>query len=203
MEFDDLREFPELGGVIMQMLAVQIVQQIYTGDRDQKFIILIDEAWYALENFPFFLASMAKTVRKYNGALVLGTQSFEHFYGDGESTGGLAETARRSVAQSCGWKLMLKQSPESCDALTKMRVASGIINNISKLETVKGEYSEILIYESNKQYFISRLMLDRYAQVLYSSTPEVYSKVEKYKKQGMDTGSAVEQVMKEIYPEVR
>jgi conjugal transfer ATP-binding protein TraC len=203
MEFDDLREFPELGGVIMQMLAVQIVQQVYSGDRSQKFIILIDEAWYALENFPFFLASMAKTVRKYNGALVLGTQSFEHFYGDGESSGGLAETARRSVAQSCGWKLMLKQSPESCDALTKMRVASGIINNISKLETVKGEYSEILIYESNKQYFISRLMLDRYAQVLYSSTPEVYSKVEKYKKQGMDTGSAVEQVMKEIYPEVR
>ncbi len=199
MEFDDLREFPELGGVIMQMLAVQIVQQIYTGDRDRKFVILIDEAWYALENFPFFLASMAKTVRKYNGALVLGTQSFEHFYGDGESTGGLAETARRSVAQSCGWKLMLKQSPESCDALTKMKVASGIINNISKLETVKGEYSEILIYESNKQYFISRLMLDRYTQVLYSSTPEVYAKVEKYKKQGMDTGSAVEQVMKEIY----
>jgi uncharacterized protein YoaH (UPF0181 family) len=46
-------------------------------------------------------------------------------------------------------------------------------------------------------------MLDRYAQILYSSTPEVYSKVEKYKKQGMDTGSAVEQVMKEIYQEVR
>jgi exonuclease VII small subunit len=31
----------------------------------------------------------------------------------------------------------------------------------------------------------------------------VYYKGEKYKKQGMDTVSAVEQVMKEIYPEVR
>ena len=200
MEFDDLREFPELGGVIMQMLAVQIVQQVYSGDRSQKFIILLDEAWYALENFPFFLASMAKTVRKYNGALVLGTQSFEHFYGDGESTsGGLADTARRSVAQSCGWKAMLKQSPESCDALQKMKVRDGIINNIAKLETIKGEYSEILIYESNKQYFISRLMLDPYSQVLYSSTPEIYAKVNQYKEAGMNTGDAVEKVMKEVY----
>ena len=142
---------------------------------------------------------MAKTVRKYNGALILGTQSFEHFYGDGESSSGLADTARRTVAQSCGWKLMLKQSPESCDALTKMRVSDGIIDAISKLETVRGQYSEILIYESNQQYFISRLMLDKFSQVLYSSTPEVFAAVEKYKKEGIDTGRAVEIVMNEIY----
>ena len=199
MEFDELREFPELGGVIMQMLAVQIVQQVYTGDRSQKFVILLDEAWYALENFPFFLASMAKTVRKYNGSLILGTQSFEHFYGGKDSQGDMGDTARRSVAQSCGWKVMLKQSPESCDALTKMRVRDGIIDLISELETVAGEYSEVLIYESNKQYFISRLMLDKYSQVLYSSTPEVYSKVEKYRKGGMETSEAVEAAMREIY----
>lgn len=199
MEFDNLREFPELGGVIMQMLAVQIVQQVYMGDRNQKFIMLFDEAWYALENFPFFLASMAKTVRKYNGGLILGTQSFEHFYGDGESKEGMADTARRSVAQSCGWKLMLKQSPESCDALLKMRVSDGIIDAISKLETLQNQYSEILIYESNKQYFVCRLMLDEYSQILYSSTPEVFAAVEKYKKEGMETGLAVERVMKEIY----
>jgi conjugal transfer ATP-binding protein TraC len=200
MEFDDLREFPELGGVIMQMLAVQIVQQVYMGDRSQRFVILIDEAWYGLENFPFFLASMAKTVRKYNGALILGTQSFEHFYGDGESqSSGLADTARRTVAQSCGWKLMLKQSPESCEALTKMRVSDGIIDTISRLETVRGQYSELLIYESNQQFFIARLMLDKFSQVLYSSTPEVFAAVEKYKKEGIDTGMAVEIVMNEIY----
>ena len=81
----------------MQMLAVQLVQQVYLGDRSQKFIILFDEAWYALENFPLFLASMAKTIRKYNGALVLGTQSLEHFYGAGDS-GDVLATARRSVA---------------------------------------------------------------------------------------------------------
>ncbi len=198
-EFDDLRESPGLGGVIMQMLAVQIVQQVYSGGREQKFIILLDEAWYGLDNFPFFLASMAKTVRKYNGALILGTQSFEHFYGDGKSEGGAADVARRSVVQSCGWKLCLKQSPESCDALERMKVKPGIVDAIADLETIKGEYSEILIYQSNTQYFISRLMLDRYSQVLFSSTPEVYSAVKRYIDQGIDTGDAVEKVMNEIY----
>jgi conjugal transfer ATP-binding protein TraC len=198
LEFEELREQPELGGVIMQMLAVQIVQQVYLGDRSQKFIILFDEAWYALENFPLFLASMAKTVRKYNGGLVLGTQSLEHFYGSSDASDVLG-TARRSVAGSCGWRVMMRQSPDSSESLTKMSMPEELISMVKSLNTVKGEYSEMLIYQSETNYFISRLMLDKFSQILYSSSPEVFSRVQQYLKQGMDTAKAVETVMNEVY----
>ena len=198
LEFEELREQPELGGVIMQMLAVQLVQQVYLGDRSQKFIILFDEAWYALENFPLFLASMAKTIRKYNGALVLGTQSLEHFYGAGDS-GDVLATARRSVAGSCGWRVMMRQSPDSSESLTKMSMPTHLIDMVKGLNTVKGEYSEMLIYQSEKNYFVSRLMLDKFSQILYSSSPEIFSRVEQYLKKGLDTSTAVETVMNEVY----
>lgn len=197
LEFDNLRELPELGGVIMQMLAIQIVQQVYGGDRTQKFVILFDEAWYALENFPQFLASMAKTVRKYNGSLVLGTQSLEHFYGAGEGGITIEDTARRSVAGSCGWKVMLKQSVDSTESLEKMKMPEDLIDVVRGLNTVKGEYSEMLVYHSEKNYFISRLMLDKFSQVLYSSSPDVYASIERYMKKGLETAEAVEIVMRE------
>ena len=200
LEFEELREQPELGGVIMQMLAIQIVQQVYLGDRRQKFIILFDEAWYALENFPLFLASMAKTVRKYNGGLILGTQSLKNFYG-GEGKDGMQgsmDIARMGVIENSAWRVLLKQSGESVESLAKMKLPKELFSVVKNLTTSKGEYSEMLIYQSEKQYFVSRLMLDKFSQVLYSSSPEVFGRVKGYIDEGIGTAEAVERVLDDI-----
>ena len=200
LEFEELREQPELGGVIMQMLAIQIVQQVYLGDRRQRFIILFDEAWYALENFPLFLASMAKTVRKYNGGLILGTQSLKNFYGsEGKDVvQATMDVARMGVIENSAWRVLLKQSGESVESLAKMKIPEGLFRVVKNLTTSMGEYSEMLIYQSEKQYFVSRLMLDKFSQVLYSSSPEVFGRVKGYIEGGMDTAEAVERVMEDM-----
>ncbi len=190
LEFEELREQPALGGVIMQMLAVQIVQQVYLGDRSQKFIILFDEAWYALENFPNFLASMARTVRKYNGALVLGTQSLKNFYdGDG---------VRMSVMENSAWRVLLRQSGESREALAKMGLSQALGESVRGLVTARGEYSECLIYNADNNFFVARLMLDKFSQVLYSSDPAIFSRVKSYLDSGMETKEAIERVVDEL-----
>ncbi len=194
LEFEELREQPAFGGVIMQMLAVQIVQQVYLGDRSQKFIILFDEAWYALENFPNFLASMARTVRKYNGALVLGTQSLKNFYG-GDSQ---FDVARMSVMENSAWRVLLRQSGESREALAKMGLSQNLRESVRGLVTAKGEYSECLIYNSDNNFFVARLMLDKFSQVLYSSDPAVFSRVRHYLDSGIETKEAIERVIQEL-----
>jgi conjugal transfer ATP-binding protein TraC len=80
-----------------------------------------------------------------------------------------------------------------------MSMPEELISMVKSLNTVKGEYSEMLIYQSETNYFISRLMLDKFSQILYSSSPEVFSRVQQYLKQGMDTAKAVETVMNEVY----
>lgn len=198
LEFEELRERPNLGAVIMQMLAIQIVQQVYLSDRKQRFVILFDEAWYALDNFPFMLASMAKTIRKYNGALGLGTQSLTDFYGTGEGSSP-ADKARHGVIENCSWRILLKQKNDSAERASKLGFTSSQIQMLKNLNPPNGEYSECLISQSDKEYFICRLLLEPFSQVLYSSKPEVYSEVKSLMANGMKTGEAVETVMRKMY----
>lgn len=199
LEFEELRERPDLGGVIMQMLSIQIVQQVYLGNRKQKFIILFDEAWYALKQFPQMLAEMAKTVRKYNGALALGTQSLTDYYGADDMGSSTEEArARSSIMENMAWRVFLRQESDSAEKAAK----AGLKNHVSlikSLETIPKKYSESLICKSEKEYFISRLMLDPFAGTLYSSTPETVARINAFTEQGMSIGSAIEKVMRAEY----
>ena len=194
LEFEELRERPDLGGVIMQMLAIQIVQQVYLGDRSKRFIILFDEGWYALKQFPDLLASMARTVRKYNGSLVVGTQSLNDFYGVQDKD----RTSRMGVIENCAWKIFLKQKSDSLEKANEIGISSSQVSVIKSLDTVNGKYSEAMIAKSDTEYFVARLMLDKFSQVLYSSSPKVFKTVNKYIEKGFSTVSAIEKVMRKI-----
>lgn len=198
LEFEELLERPELGGVIMQMLSIQIIQQIYLGDRKQRFIILFDEAWYALSNFPMLLASIAKTIRKYNGGLVIGTQGWNDFYG--MSLGALsdADKARISVMENSAWRISLKQNINDEQARSR-GFEDGQIALIKSLETIDGKYAEMLISKSHDEYFVGRLALDKFSQVLYSSSPKVFASVKSYIDSGMSVADSVEKTMRDIH----
>lgn len=198
LEFESLRERPDLGSVIMQMLSIKIIQQVYLSDRKRKFIMLFDEAWYSLLNFPKLLASMARTLRKYNGALVLGTQSMTDFY---SSDSGITDDdkARASVIENSAWRVLLKQKADSAERAVKIGLDPGQINLVKNLNTVKGHYSESLIFQSENDYFVARLMLDKFSSVLYSSSPEVFSRVNQLIESGSSTPQAIEKVMEQIY----
>lgn len=199
LEFEELREKPDLGGVIMQLLTIQIVQQVYLGDRSKRFIILFDEGWYALQHFPMLLASIAKTIRKYNGGLVIGTQSLNDFYGSNGEVLSEMDKARLGVMEQCAWRVMLKQKNDSLNKAKGIGFSESQISIIKGLETIEGQYSELLICQSESEYFVARLLLDRFSQVLYSSSPKVFSRVNEYINQGISTAEAVEKVMYESF----
>lgn len=192
LEFEELRSRPDLAAVIMQMLSIQILQHVYLSSRQQRFVVLFDEAWYALQHFPMLLGEMARTVRKYNGGLVLGTQSLNDFYSAGM---GDAEKARLGVIENCAWRVLLKQKSDSLGRAMELGFSEEQICIARTLETFDNQYSECLICQSDQEFVVARLMLDRFSQVLYSSSPEIFAMVQKYVSAGHSTSTAVEKVM--------
>lgn len=192
IEFEDLRERRDLLSVVMQMLSAQIMTQVFSGNRQQRFVILFDEAWFALELFPGLLASLARTIRKYWGSLILGTQSVNDFY--------VNDTAK-SILENSGWLFMLKQKKESVDLLMeskRMAFDDNQINLIKSLSVVPGKYSECLI-SSSGGYVVGRLILDPYSKILYSTSPIEFAAVQKLVKTGLSVDRAVEEVAQNVY----
>lgn len=192
IEFEDLRERRDLLSVVMQMLSAQIMTQVFSGDRQQRFVILFDEAWFALELFPELLASLARTIRKYWGSLILGTQSVNDFY--------VNDTAK-SILENSGWLFMLKQKKESIDLLReskRMALDEGQIGLIKSLNVVPGKYSECLV-SSSSGYVVGRLILDPYSKILYSTSPKEFAGVQKLVKGGHSVHQAIEEISENVY----
>ncbi|MEY3106608.1 MAG: hypothetical protein RIT35_774, partial [Pseudomonadota bacterium] len=192
IEFDDLRERKDLMAVIMQMLSVQIMTQIFKGDRQQRFAIIFDEAWFCLEHFPSLLANLARTVRKYNGSLILGTQSVNDFF--------TCDTAK-SILENAGWLLMLKQKKESVALLLeskKLSLDKTQVSLIESLNVVPGKYSEVLI-SSSSGYVVGRLMLEPFSKILYSTSPKEFHAVENLLKSGVGVTEAITLIAEKIY----
>ena len=188
IEFEHLREKKDLMGVIMQMLAVQIMTQIFSGNRQQRFAILFDEAWFCLESFPELMANLARTIRKYNGSLVIGTQSVNDFF---------VNDISKSILENAGWLTLLKQKKESIEMLTQAKRISLDDNQISlikSLSVVPKRYAECLI-SSSSGYVVGRLILDPFSRVLYSTSPQEFHAVNTFIEQGMSVVEAVEKVI--------
>ncbi len=194
IEFEDLRERRDLLSVVMQMLSAQIMTQVFSGNRQQRFVILFDEAWFALELFPGLLASLARTIRKYWGSLILGTQSVNDFY---------VNDIAKSILENSGWLFMLKQKKESVDLLMeskRMSLDENQIQLIKSLTVVPGKYSECLI-SSSSGYVVGRLILDPFSKILYSTSPAEFSAVQKLVKAGFSVEKAVGEVAQNVYGE--
>lgn len=192
IEFEDLRERRDLLSVVMQMLSAQIMTQVFSGNRQQKFVILFDEAWFALELFPGLLASLARTIRKYWGSLILGTQSVNDYY--------INDTAK-SILENSGWLFMMKQKKESVDLLTEAKRASFDANQIQlikSLNVVPGKYSECLI-SSSSGYVVGRLILDPFSKILYSTSPQEFAAVQNLIRVGYKVETAIEEVAENVY----
>ncbi|MDP5021019.1 MAG: ATP-binding protein, partial [Rickettsiaceae bacterium] len=67
-EFEHVKDQPKLIAIILQTLLMQITSQFLTGDRSQKFMIIVDEAWMLLDHCAGFLAAIARNLRRYGGS---------------------------------------------------------------------------------------------------------------------------------------
>ena len=75
-ELEELKERKDLQAVIVQIMVLQIANQVYLGDRKTQVQVVLDEAWDLLRGKETgqFIETAARRLRKYQGALIVGTQ---------------------------------------------------------------------------------------------------------------------------------
>ena len=193
IELEELKEKKDLQGVVLQLFIMTITSQMFLGDRKTPFHICIDEAWDLLRGTQTgpFIETLARRLRKYNGSLVIGTQSVEDFY---QTQGAMA------AYENSDWMCLLSQKASSIDRLKeskRLTMDSSMEAALKSLKVRSGEYSEVLIYNTQDGYAIGQLLLDPFSALLYSTKAEDYERVKYFNKKGLSMSESIERVLEE------
>jgi len=189
IETEELKNMADLQAVILQIFTLTISNQIFMGDRNKRALICIDEAWDLLKSpqMEGFIESLARRLRKYNGALVVGTQSVKDF---DRSFGA------KAAFQNSNWLVMLGKDSDSLNALKKdnlIPMSEHKETALSSLRMESGKYSELFLYHKGSgSCSVSQLKLDPFSAMLYSTKAEEFQAVNELKARGMPLEEAVE-----------
>ena len=197
IETEELKNMADLQSVILQMFTLTITSQIFMGDRTRRCLICIDEAWDLLKSpqMEGFIESLARRLRKYNGALVVGTQSVKDF---DRSFGA------RAAFQNSNWLVMLGKDNDSINALKKENLIP--MNEfkeqaLGSLRMEPGQYSEFFLYHKGSgASTINQLRLDPFSQLLYSTKADEFQAVMELKEAGVGTEEALEWLLVNLAP---
>lgn len=192
IELEELKSNKDLQIVVLQIFIMTIANQVFLGDRKTPFYICIDEAWDLLESQHMgnFIGMLARRLRKYRGSLVVGTQGIEDFF---DKPGAAAAFANSD------WKCILAHKQDSVSKVIESgqyKVNEQHQRAMESVTTRQGEYSEIMICDGDGGYAITRLIVDPFCNLLYSTKPEEYSELQDLKKKGLAITEAIQVLLK-------
>ncbi|MGI9214802.1 MAG: type IV secretion system protein TraC, partial [Gammaproteobacteria bacterium] len=137
-----------------------------------------------------FIETAARRLRKYKGALIVGTQSVRDFY---------ATPGAQAAFENSDFTVLLEQKSSS---ITQLKTSKHIdlTNYMEKvlktIKTVKDCYSECLIIMPTG-FVVGRLYLDRFSQLLYTTDAKEFQRIEALRQQGMSLSDALERLTNE------
>lgn len=192
LELDELQGRTHLRQVVLLQLIYQIQQMVYFGDRNQKKILVVDEAWDLMKegNVAIFMEHAYRKFRKYGGSAVIATQSLNDLY---QNDVGLA------IAENSSTKCLLGQKPETIEQVKndkKLSLEEGLFNLLHTVRTVPGSHSEIFLH-SDYCHAVTRLNVDPYETLVYSTAPNDVQDVNDYVSKGMPMEEAIRQVLRD------
>ncbi len=168
LELEEIDSNSHLKSVVLASIAHMINTEFFLGERKQKKILAIDEAWSIMDNQIVirFLETMARRIRKYNGASGVITQTIGDFY---------KNKATKAIFDSSATKIFLKQSQESIISAQnrgELNLDEGLVNLLGTVISKPPMFSELLIKQDNGSFFISRLITDKLAHWIYTNHPK-------------------------------
>jgi len=192
IELEELKEKKDLQSVVLQLIIMTITNQAFLGDRKTPFYICIDEAWDLLRGNQtgVFIETLARRLRKYYGSLVIGTQGIDDFY---------ATPGAQAAFENSDWTCFLSSQSSSTllNEKGKLKFDEYQLKALDSLTKKQGAYSEVMICDNNGGYAISRLILDRFSQLLYSTEAREYSKLKELKAKGLSIAEAINHLIEE------
>ncbi len=190
LELEELKSKPDLQAVVLMIVMYEIQQAMYMGERSQRKICIIDEAWDLMSGAGAFIETGYRRVRKYGGSFITATQSVNDYY---------KYPASLAAFENSDWLLLLRQKKSSIEQLAntdKIVMDDSMKRMLTSLKTSHGEFSEIYVHSSMGSG-IGRLIVDPFSAILYSSKAEDFARMKELTGQGMEISAAVEHVLEE------
>lgn len=191
-EFEHIKEQKTLVAIILQTLLMQVTAQFLTGDRSQKFMIIVDEAWKLLDDCAAFLAAFARNLRRYGGSLVVCTQCFADLQTAGESQDN--NNHRRAIFENSAWKVNLPPSSfNDFEAHSEFKEKVPLLKSLS---FERGKYSEMLLSSSGIDV-VGRLMLDSFSNAVFSTESTDFNFIRKQEAEGIPIEIIMDNLIRE------
>jgi conjugal transfer ATP-binding protein TraC len=174
------------------LLMVVFLVYIKMQGRERRTSLIIDEAWRLLRHDAIkgFIEGIARRARKYNGNLVVATQSISDFEEN-------KSAAAAAVLSQSDWRVLLSAEGKDEKILKEqLGMEPGEVVVAKNLRGDKGRYSEFIIRHSSSSWLIGRLILDPFSAKLYSSKAEDVVAIKKMQKQGLSLEESIEQLIK-------
>lgn len=194
LELEELKTKKDLQEVVLLSLIHQIQQEMYlTVNKDEaRKLVIMDEAWDLLGggNTGKFMEDGYRRFRKYGGAAISITQSFEDFD---------RFPAGKAIIANSAFKCFLRQEQSSIEALRKSKqviLPKHFFEMIMSVNTDPGNYSEVFLM-TPLGYGVGRLIVDRFTQLLYTTDPDEKLRIKRHLDTGLELTCAIEKVMEE------
>ena len=186
-EFSKLQRDKVLQNIVLLSVTFLVYEKIQR--RERRVSLIIDEAWRLLTHpaMGSFFEGFARRARKYKASLVTATQRIMDFSEKKNSTAA-------AVLGNSDWRV-LAYTDLTAEAINELKASFDMSDSeIYTLKTIKGEegaYSEYMIRHSGGAWQLGRLFLDPFSAILYSSSPEDVTALEKLQSTGMKLEDAV------------
>lgn len=187
LELDDLKSQKQLQQVVLLQLVAQITHEMYLNPGRKK-ILIIDEAWELLDD-PIMAKAMEsayRKARKYDGAVITITQGIADLYKSSNS---------RAMIENAAWQIILQQKSEAIDDVLEeglLKLESYGAQQLKTVSTVKNSHSELMIMH-NGTYGIFRLIVDKFTQVMFSTSGDERNVIMKDMNQGKNVIQSIEE----------
>lgn len=189
-ELSKIKSQRVLQDVVLQIIMFLSSEMMYKTDREIPVGLVIDEAWDLLktEATARFIEGLVRRARKYNGALITGTQSFNDYYDN---------PAARVCLENSDWTVVMAQKPETLDLLAsdkRLAVGSSLLSQLKSITSVRGLFSEMAV-KGPDGWIFGRLLLDPFSLTMFSSTGETVERIRRMKAMGgMTTAQAIRDI---------
>lgn len=192
LELEELSGRPNLRKVVLLQLIFQIQQAVFLSkDRSQKKIVMIDEGWDLLKEGQSvkFMEHAYRKFRKYNGSMIIATQSLNDLYSSAD--------AGKAIAENSAFYFLLRQKPETVEQVKqekRLDMGEGGYKMLKSVNTVAGAFSELFV-KSGAGSGVGRLIVSDFQKLLYSTTPEDLQAINNYVARGLNYTQAINKVL--------
>lgn len=200
LELEELNSKKDLRAVILFIMMYRITYDMYLSPRDQRKLVILDEAWDLLGTVSGdqgvessasakFIDAGYRRARKYGGAFVTATQNITDYD---------LSPAAQSALKNSDWRCYLRQKAEALEVIKGKGIYAddpGFLRALQGLRTEEGVFSEVLVSGPGVKA-VMRCYIDPYTLLQFSSKAEDFTALRSRKQRGMTLDEATEDVLR-------